>query len=282
MKKNTLKERKMTKIISICNQKGGVGKTTTTINLGVGLAGAGFRVLLIDADSQANLTTAMGFDPEEVTFGLPEVIDGIINEQEFVTTDAVLSHKEGVDILPSHIGLSNTEVRIFSAMNRERLLRTYLEKVKYEYDYILIDCMPSLGMMTINALTASDSVIIPCQPHYLSARGLEQLSHTIAKVKRYMNPDLRIEGILLTMVDNRGKFVKEISSLLRSQYGESINIYKSEIPLSVRAAESSAEGRSIYAHDKFGKVANAYKELTKEVIHGAENKRRKNKAENVR
>ena len=143
-------------------------------------------------------------------------------------------------------------------------------------------CMPSLGMMTINALTASDSVIIPCQPHYLSARGLEQLSHTIAKVKRYMNPDLRIEGILLTMVDNRGKFVKEISSLLRSQYGESINIYKSEIPLSVRAAESSAEGRSIYAHDKFGKVANAYKELTKEVIHGAENKRRKNKAENVR
>jgi chromosome partitioning protein len=166
-------------------------------------------------------------------------------------------------------------------MNRERILKQFLEPVKGNYDYVLLDCMPSLGMLTVNALAAADAALVPVQANYLSAKGLEQLLQTINKVKRQINPKLRIEGILLTMVDGRTNYGREISSLIRDTYGGHIKIFNSEIPRSVRAAEISAEGKSIFLHDPKGKVAEAYQNLTKEVMTNAE-KRRKHQLEQLR
>ena len=166
-------------------------------------------------------------------------------------------------------------------MSRETILKQYLDTVKDRYDYVLLDCMPSLGMLTINALAASDSVLIPVQAQYLSAKGLEQLLQTVSKVRRQINPSLKIEGILLTMVDLRTNYAKEISSLIRDVYGGNIRIFKNDIPRSVRAEEISAAGNSIYRHDPKGKVAEAYRELTKEVIQ-IDEKKRKHQLEQLR
>lgn len=168
-----------------------------------------------------------------------------------------------------------------NAMSRETVLKQYLETVKDRYDFILLDCMPSLGMLTVNALAASDQVLIPVQANYLSAKGLEQLLQTVNKVKRQINPKLRIEGILLTMVDYRTNFAKEISALIRDTYGGRLKVYDADIPRSVRAAEISAEGVSIFKHDPGGKVAEAYQSLTKEVMANAE-KRRKHQLDQLR
>ena len=170
---------------------------------------------------------------------------------------------------------------LFNAMSRESILKQYLEPLKKEYDFIILDCMPSLGMLTVNALAASDQLIVPVQAQYLSAKGLEQLLQTVNKVKRQINPKLRIEGILLTMVDSRTNNAKEIAGLIRETYGSRLKVFDVEIPRSVRAAEISAEGKSIFAHDPGGKVAAAYKELTKEVIRDAE-KRHKHQLEQLR
>lgn len=166
-------------------------------------------------------------------------------------------------------------------MSRETVLRQVLDALKFQYDYILLDCMPSLGMLTVNALAASDQVLIPVQANYLSAKGLEQLLQTVNKVKRQINPKLRIEGILLTMVDLRTNFAKEISTLIRDTYGSKLKVYDADIPRSVRAAEISAEGVSIFKHDPGGKVAEAYRSLTKEVLQNAE-KRRKHQLDQLR
>ena len=170
---------------------------------------------------------------------------------------------------------------LVNTMNRERILKQFLEPVKGNYDYVLLDCMPSLGMLTVNALAAADAALVPVQANYLSAKGLEQLLQTINKVKRQINPKLRIEGILLTMVDGRTNYGREISSLIRDTYGGHIKIFNSEIPRFVRAAEISAEGKSIFLHDPKGKVAEAYQNLTKEVMTNAE-KRRKHQLEQLR
>ena len=183
--------------------------------------------------------------------------------------------------MPSNIELSGMEVALVNAMSRETILRQYLDTVKQNYDYILLDCMPSLGMLTVNALAAADNVLIPVQAAYLPAKGLEQLLGTINKVKRQINPKLRIEGILLTMVDNRTNYSKDISNLIRESYGGKLKVYKTDIPRSVRAEEISAEGHSIFKHDPKGKVADAYRVLTKEVLNNAE-KRRKHQLEGVR
>ena len=205
----------MCRVIVIGNQKGGVGKTTTTSNLGIGLAKQGKRVLLIDADAQGSLTASLGFqEPDKLDVSLATVMANIINEEDMEPDYGILKHDEGVDLMPGNIELSGLEVSLVNVLSRELVLRTYIEQQKDRYDYILIDCMPSLGMITINAFTCADSILIPVQAAYLPVKGLEQLIKTIGKVKRQINPKLSIEGILLTMVDSRTNYAKDISALL--------------------------------------------------------------------
>ena len=267
-----------TEIIAIANQKGGVGKTTTCANLGIGLAKTGKKVLLIDADPQGSLSISLGnSQPDKLPFTLSDAMARVLMDQPIAPGEGILHHPEGVDLMPAHIELSGMEVSLVNAMSRETILRQYLETVKGQYDHILIDCQPSLGMLTVNALAAADRVLIPVQAEYLPAKGLEQLLSTVNKVKRQLNPKLKIDGILLTMVDNRTNFAKDISTLLRDTYGSRIKVFSAEIPHSVRAKEISAEGRSIFAHDPGGKVATAYENLTKEVLR-IEKQREKHKA----
>ena len=269
-------------VIAVVNQKGGTGKTTTCENLGIGLANEGKKVLLVDTDPQGSLTIALGNPrPDDLPVTLTDLMAKIMQDQPPLPKEGILSHEEGVDLVPANITLSGLEVSLVNAMSRETVLKQYLETVKGQYDYILLDCMPSLGMLTINALAASDQVLIPVQANYLSAKGLEQLLQTVNKVKRQINPKLRIEGILLTMVDSRTNYAKEISSLIRDTYGSKLKVYDADIPRSVRAAEISAEGVSIFKHDPGGKVAEAYRSLTKEVLQNAE-KRRKHQLDQLR
>lgn len=269
-------------VIAVVNQKGGTGKTTTCENLGIGLANEGKKVLLVDTDPQGSLTIALGNPrPDDLPVTLTDLMAKIMQDQPPLPKEGILSHEEGVDLVPANITLSGLEVSLVNAMSRETILKQYLETVKGQYDYILLDCMPSLGMLTVNALAASDQVLIPVQANYLSAKGLEQLLQTVNKVKRQINPKLRIEGILLTMVDSRTNYAKEISTLIRDTYGSKLKVYDADIPRSVRAAEISAEGVSIFKHDPGGKVAEAYRSLTKEVLQNAE-KRRKHQLDQLR
>ena len=269
-------------VLAVSNQKGGTGKTTTCENLGIGLAQEGKKVLLVDTDPQASLTVALGYPrPDDLPFTLSDAMEKIMTEQPIAPGEGLLHHPEGVDLIPANIMLSGLEVSLVNAMNREKILKQYLDTVRREYDFILLDCMPSLGMLTVNALAAADQVLIPVQAQYLSAKGLEQLLQTINKVRRQINPKLKIEGILLTMVDSRTNYAKEISALIREAYGSNIKVFSTDIPRSVRAAEISAEGKSIFQHDPKGKVAEAYRVLTKEVLSDAE-KRRKRQLEHLR
>jgi chromosome partitioning protein len=257
----------MCKVIAIANQKGGVGKTTTTGNLGIGMAKKGKRVLLIDADAQGSLTASLGYaEPDRLEITLATVLGKLINDEEVDAAEGILHHDEGVDIMPGNIELSGLEVSLVNVMSRERILQEYIEIVGEYYDYILIDCMPSLGMITINAFACADSILIPVQAAYLPVKGLQQLIKTIGKVKRQINQKLDIEGILLTMVDSRTNYARDISAMLQEAYGSRVRIFTSIIPVSVRAAEISAEGISIYAHDPKGKVASSYYSLTEEVL----------------
>lgn len=270
-------------IIAITNQKGGVGKTTTTVNLGVGLAQAGKKVLVVDADPQGSSTISLGIKvPDELPISLSTVMQYEIECAPLPHNLGIIHNEEGVDLMPSNIELSGTEVSLFNSMSRELVLRKILSEVRYQYDYILIDCMPSLGMMTINSLVAADSVIIPTRPDYLSTKGLDLLMRSIAKVKRNINPSLRIDGILLTMVDSRTNNAKDITAALRASVGNKIRIFDTEIPHSVRAAECALEGKSIFSHDKNGKVAAAYKLLTQEVIQLEQRQKHRLRTDGVR
>ena len=249
-----------TQIIAIANQKGGVGKTTTCANLGIGLAQSGKKVLLIDGDPQGSLTISLGNpQPDKLPFTLSDAMGRILMDEPIRPGEGILHHPEGVDLMPADIQLSGMEVSLVNAMSRETILRQYLDTLKGQYSHILIDCQPSLGMLTVNALAAANRIIIPVQAEYLPAKGLEQLLSTVNKVKRQINPKLQIDGILLTMVDSRTNFAKEISALLRETYGSKIKVFGTEIPHSVRAKEISAEGKSIFAHDPGGKVAEGYR-----------------------
>ncbi|MCC8022349.1 MAG: AAA family ATPase, partial [Clostridiales bacterium] len=222
------------KVIALSNQKGGVGKTTTAINLGVGLAKQDKKVLLIDGDAQASLTMSLGYQrPDDIPITLSTVMQDIVDDKTINAQQGIIHHDEGVDLMPSNIELSGLEVRLINAISRESVLKAYVGEAKKNYDYVLIDCMPSLGMMTINALAAADSVVIPTQPHYLSAKGLELLLRSVSKVKRQINPKLRIDGILMTMVMSRTNISKEITSLVRGAYGQKIKVFDNEIPHSI-------------------------------------------------
>lgn len=271
------------KVIALTNQKGGVGKTTTAVNLGVCLSKQGKKVLLVDADAQANLTMSLGYPrPDDLPISLATIMQDIIDDKPFDVQKGILHHSEGVDLLPSNIELSGLEVRLINAISRERVLTTCINEVKKNYDYVLVDCMPSLGMLTINALAAADSVVIPTQPHYLSAKGLELLLRSVSKVRRQINPHLRIDGILMTMVMPRTNISKEVTALVRRAYGQNIKVFDVQIPHSIRAVEATAEGKSIFAYDKGGKVAAAYEQFGKEVADIGEKQRKQNRADCIR
>ena len=259
----------MCRIIAIANQKGGVGKTTTCVNLGIGLARAGKKVLLVEADAQGSMAVSLGIqEPDELDVTLVNIMEKIINDEDVEPGEGIIHHVEGIDFIPANIELAGLETSLVNVMSREQVLRLYLDEIKSDYDYILIDCMPSLGMITINALVAADSVLIPVEAAYLPVKGLQQLIKTIGKVHRRLNPGLSIMGILLTKVDRRTNFARDISEQIREVYGNRVHIFENCIPMSVRAAETTAEGKSIYLHDPKGIVADGYRYLTEEVLSG--------------
>ena len=246
----------MCKVIAFANQKGGVTKSTSTENIGIGLARLGKKVLLIDADGQGSLTASLGFrNPDSMEVTLPTILERIIEDEEVNRNEGLLVHEEGIYLMPCNIELSALEVSMSNVMRREYILKEYVDMQRENFDSILIDCMPSLGMITVNALTAADSVIIPVQASYLPIKGLEQLIKSISMVKKHLNPSLGVDGILISMVDERTRFSKDIIELLKENYGNAIHIFKSMIPKSVRAEESTAEGISIYKHDPNGVAA---------------------------
>ena len=260
----------------------------------------GKKVLLVDADPQGSLTIvasllwlvvctacrfifarhadiaiSMGWQqPDELPTTLSTLMQNAMNDQPIQPGEGILHHAEGVDLIPANIELAGLEVALVNSMNREKMLKQVLDSAKREYDFILLDCMPSLGMLTVNALAAADAALIPVQAQYLSAKGLEQLLQTVQKVRRQINPKLKIEGILLTMTDSRTNYGKQISNLIRQAYGKHLKVFEPTIPRSVRAAETSAAGKSIFAYDSKGKVAEAYKSLAKEVLADADRQRK--------
>ena len=271
------------KVIALTNQKGGVGKTTTAVNLGVSLAKQGKTVLLVDADAQANLTMALGYTKtDNLPITLSDIMQDIIDGKSVDVQESILHTDEGVDLLPSCVELAGVETTLIDTKNRESVLKACISEVKKNYDYVLIDCMPALGMLTINGLAAADSVIIPNQPHYFSIKGLEQLLRSVSKVKRQINPNLRIDGILMTMVMPRTKITQTVISAVKNAYGRNIKIFDTQIPFSIRAVEATAEGKSIFAYDKSGKVATAYEQFGQEVAEIGEKQKHRNRADCIR
>lgn len=257
---------KKAKIICVCHEKGGTGKTTTTVNLGIGMARQGKKVLLVDADPQGDLSKCLGIaNPQELTPTLANAMNSVIAETPTLLSSLILSHEEGVDFIPANATLAATEISLVGAMSREYVLKEFLSTVD-GYSHILIDCRPSLGLTVINALTAADSVIIPVQAHTLAADDMDGLFKTVGRIKRQTNPQLKIDGIVMTMVDGRTNLARQTIREVRERYGHVVRVFDTEIPYAVRAAEVPGKGQSIFRYDPNGKVAKAYEQLTKEVL----------------
>ena len=227
----------------------------------------GKKVLLVDADPQGDLTVSLGWkDNDNLSITLANKILDFIQDNINTPDDVILHHAEGVDLIPANVELSALELSLVNAMSREVAMKGFLKSIKDNYDYILIDCMPSLSMITVNALAAADSVIIPVQAQYLSAKGMSQLVQTISKVKRQINPQLKIDGVLFTLVDGRTNLAKSTKDAVRFAYGKNIKIFNTNIPIAIKAAETSTKGKSIYTYAPNSTATQAYRELTKEVL----------------
>jgi len=256
----------MARIVTIAMQKGGVGKTTTAINLSAGLSALDYRVLAVDLDPQGNLTEHLGFDPEQVSPTVHNVLKAELDGQETNLADAIHRTGERFDLLPSQPELSLIELSLLNALSREKVLDTVLAQVKDDYDFILIDCSPSLNLLVINALTAANSVIIPIQTEYLAARGASMVLSTMETIRqKKLNPDLYVEGILLTMADTRTLLTKDILAAVENQFGANQRIFEAIVRRSVRFGESAVAGQSILAYDPDNPGAEAYREVAKEV-----------------
>ncbi len=259
----------MGKVIAISNRKGGVGKTTTTFNLGIALAKRNKKVLLVDLDSQASLTMSLGYkDPSVIVDDINSIIERAYDKKEIPPHFAELDCKEteNVKLIPSTSKLARTETALVSALARERILKKYIDVVKDEYDYILIDCNPSLGLLTVNALTAANSVIIPTQIDPLSIAGLQLLIDTVHDVRDTLNPDLVIDGILFTMANERTNIAKGTIHAVKTQYADSIKVFDTVVPKQNTTIEASYVSESVFSYDPKGKVALAYDKLADEVI----------------
>jgi len=257
----------MAKTIAIINQKGGCAKTTTTIHLGIGLARAGKRVLLVDADPQASMTVALGWNrQDELKITLAHLLTKIDIGEELDPRAGVLQHAEGVDLVPANITMSSLEASMAHMDCREQLLKSYLALHKDSYDYILIDCLPSLGVLAVNCLTAADSVIVPVQPEFLSSVGMTLLFKAIAKVRRKLNPTLAIDGVLMTMADMRNNHAHEAVREITQALGGQVRLFDTQIPINVKVREASAKGRSVYVHSPKCRAALAYEKFTMEVL----------------
>ena len=259
------------KVIAVANQKGGVGKTTTTEHLGIGLAKAGKKVLLIDLDPQANLTACLGWqNVDALDHTVSDVIESSIRKETVKFEDIILHHDEGVDLIPSNISLSEYEPRLAGVFMREKILANGIEAIKNDYDYVLIDCSPTLGILTINAIVAADEILIPVQPQYLPAIGMTQLVRTIEEVRTNMKPDLKYSGIVFTLVNMQTNIAKDTIESVKETFGKHIKVYESYIPIYIpiatKVSESAIHGKSIYDFSSDSKASKAYEELTKEFL----------------